>query len=199
MILDTGTPANLSGWWRARRYRPIRVCPVTALKSQAHMKNLAQVSLNIEYPNIQWWNIISFPIDIAILEVTHFQTRPTSSTECNGESSPKGTSYFAVTWSCLRLIRGFYSFVFFGSMIQNGKPVRSVFFLLPWVIGKPLGCDAEISLGCDADAFPRMWRVLSVVTRGVFLRGRRGTWCHGWSPCVACVVHGDIDFRYMEK
>ena len=29
---------------------------------------------------------------------------------------------------------------------------------LPFCVGKSLGCDAEIPLGCDAGRFPRMWR-----------------------------------------
>ena len=63
--------------------------------------------------------------------------------------------------------------------------------------GKPLVCDAEIFLICDADVFPQLWRGPSVVTRGGVLRSRRGTLCHRWSPCVARVGPGDIDFAFL--
>ncbi len=35
------------------------------------------------------------------------------------------------------------------------------------------------------------------MTRGGVLRGRRGTLCHRWSPCVARVGPGDIDFAFL--
>ena len=44
-------------------------------------------------------------------------------------------------------------------------------------------------LGCDA--CPRLRREVW------FLRGRRGSLCHRWSPCVARVVPGDIDFAFL--